>query len=245
MLRSKKCLVTGGSRGLGLAIAKRFSDEGATCILMARNREKLEAAREQLATAAEDGALLRHNIVVGDVQDFASKDYGKGVLDDVDVLVNAAGITQVSLLVRTSPNSIKSLVQTNLLGTIYASQAFARNSIRARKGGVIINFSSALAHRPVPGSSIYTATKAAVEGLTKALAVELGPANIRVNAISPGYIETDMTSAISEKAREKMMDRVPVKRFGTVEEVAEVALMLAMNEFMTGSVVNVDGGWSV
>ncbi|ODQ51514.1 3-oxoacyl-reductase [Saitoella complicata NRRL Y-17804] len=237
MLRSKKCLVTGGSRGLGLAIAKRFSDEGATCILMARNREKLEAAREQLATAAED--------VVGDVQDFASKDYGKGVLDDVDVLVNAAGITQVSLLVRTSPNSIKSLVQTNLLGTIYASQAFARNSIRARKGGVIINFSSALAHRPVPGSSIYTATKAAVEGLTKALAVELGPANIRVNAISPGYIETDMTSAISEKAREKMMDRVPVKRFGTVEEVAEVALMLAMNEFMTGSVVNVDGGWSV
>ncbi|BFZ62893.1 hypothetical protein YB2330_004003 [Saitoella coloradoensis] len=245
-LASKKCFITGGSKGIGLAIAKRFSDEGATCFLMARNRDTLETARELLPTATKDGDLLRHNIVVGDVNDFAAKDYGKGVLKDVDVLVNAAGISQVSLLVRTSPDAINSLIQTNLLGTIYASQAFAKNSIRARKGGTIINLSSSLATRPIPGSSIYTSTKSAIEGLTKALAVELAPAHIRVNAISPGYIETDMTAPISEKAREKVIgERVLVGRFGRVEEVAEVAVLLAVNEMMTGSVVNVDGGWSV
>ncbi|TKA75109.1 hypothetical protein B0A49_02384 [Cryomyces minteri] len=183
---------------------------------------------------------------------------------DVDVLVNAAGITNSSLLMRADPGKLEEVVQTNLMGTIWASRSLAKRMLVKRKsdrptvtgnesldptfgnrrGGCIINVSSLLGVSGGKGAAAYAASKAGVLGLTRALAAELGPAGIRVNAIVPGYIDTDMTSGMSPETRQKLTDSIPLKRFGTPEEVAEAAVFLATNEYASNCTINLDGGLS-
>ncbi|KAK4983735.1 hypothetical protein LTR66_006087 [Elasticomyces elasticus] len=170
-----------------------------------------------------------------------------------DVLVNAAGVTHSSFLVRMSEAQIHEILQTNLTGTILASRWAAKNMLRNKKSGsglsdmdrgCIINVASLLGLQGGAGSSVYAASKAGVLGFTRALASELGPAGIRVNAIVPGYVETDMTDSMSAKAREDALARIPLKRFGVVDEIAEAAVLLATNRYANNCVLNLDGGMS-
>ncbi|KAK5016624.1 hypothetical protein LTR16_001597 [Cryomyces antarcticus] len=183
---------------------------------------------------------------------------------DVDVLVNAAGITNSSLLMRADLDKLEEVIQTNLVGTILASRSLAKRMLAKRKcdrpavtenesldptfkdrrGGCIINVSSLLGVSGGKGAAAYAASKAGVLGLTRALAAELGPAGIRVNAIVPGYIDTDMTSGMSLETRQKLTDSIPLKRFGAPEEVAEAAVFLATNEYASNCIINLDGGLS-
>ena len=192
-LRGVTCLITGASRGIGKAIANRFADQGAFCILVGRNQETLRSALDSGVSSEQ------HATIVGDV---SNADFWKTLRPfngRVDVLINAAGITHASLLMRTSQDFLESVVQTNLMGTLWACRAVSKMMLRNKtKGseskGCIVNVASLLAVQGGAGSAAYAASKAGVVGLTRALAAELGPSGIRVNALLPGYVETDMTA---------------------------------------------------
>ncbi|KZF19414.1 NAD(P)-binding protein [Xylona heveae TC161] len=233
-LSGKKCLITGASRGIGRAIAARFAAEDASCVLVGRNVSTIEKV------AAELEGKARHQTRAGDVGDRAFWVETAKELKDIDILVNAAGITHSSLLLATKPELVENIYRTNLLGTTWACQVFAKNMVR-RKAGCIINVSSLLGVAGGRGSAAYAASKAGILGLTRALAGEMGQSNIRVNAIVPGYIETQMTD---ENARAQALEAVPAKRFGKPEEIADAAIFLALNEYANNCIINLDGGLS-
>ncbi|KAK9465653.1 NAD(P)-binding protein [Lipomyces arxii] len=239
------CLVTGGSRGIGHAIAFKLAAEGASCIVLSRNLEaarvaiaKLDCANGQTHVAAEfDVAAAR--------RPWTAEDIGGLPLQSVDVVINAAGLAQNKLLFVSSPDEIEDIVATNLMGTIYSCRSFSRSMMRRKEGGCIVNISSVLANRAARGSSVYAACKAGVEGLTKALATELGAKNVRVNAIRPGFIQTGMLdSHVSSDAQHAFLSSIPSSRAGTVDEVADAALFLVKNKYCNGTILTVDGGFS-
>jgi len=198
-LQNSKCLITGGSRGIGKAIALAFARQGAQCTLIGRNAENLRTSVAELGQTSSasprpfDDSDSRHTYLAGDVsnpkfwQDVTLPHGG------VDVLVNAAGITHSALLVRTQTEKAREIVDTNLMGTIWACRAIGKIMLRKR-AGCIVNISSLLGVHGGEGSAVYAASKAGVVGLTRALAAELGPKGVRVNAVLPGYVETDMTA---------------------------------------------------
>ncbi|KAF8534453.1 hypothetical protein BDD12DRAFT_756309 [Trichophaea hybrida] len=236
----KKILITGASRGIGYGIAHRFAALGASIILLARTASHLDKALSSLPKVPR--IEQKHQTIVGDVGDVALWEEVKKSEKDIDILVNAAGITQHSLLFSTKPDDIADLLRTNLLGPTLSCWAVGRNMVR-RKSGVIINISSLLGlHKPLPGSAVYAASKAGVVGLTRTLAAELGPAGVRTNCIIPGYIETDMTVKMTEAARNVAVTGTPLRRFGSVEEVADAAVFLVQCEFINGAEIVVDGG---
>ncbi|MCJ1420972.1 hypothetical protein MMC32_007332 [Xylographa parallela] len=174
---------------------------------------------------------------------------------EVDVLVNAAGVAHSSLLVTTTPIMAEQVIQTNLMGTIWGCQIIAKAMIRQRREpsntACIINVASLLGVKGGRGSTVYAASKAGVLGLTRSLAAELGPSNIRVNAIVPGYVETSMTEAnsnhtkaMTQEARSAALQSIPQERFGTPEEIADAAMFLATNAYASNCVLNLDGGLS-
>jgi len=169
-------------------------------------------------------------------------------MKDVDILVNAAGVAHASLLVTTSPDVVENVLGTNLRGTIWGCQAVAKTMLlqkrEANDTGCIINVSSLLAVKGGRGSMVYAASKAGVLGLTRSLAAELAPSNIRVNAIVPGYIATRMVEDMTEVARSEALESIPQKRFGTSDEVAQAAVFLATNQYANNCVLNLDGGLS-
>ncbi|KAJ3164525.1 hypothetical protein HK101_000418 [Irineochytrium annulatum] len=160
----------------------------------------------------------------------------------VEHLINAAGIDGTGLLVSMTPQEIEDTIAVNLFGTIHMARGVARGMIR-RRNGCIINIASILGGmKGLEGQSAYSAAKAGVLGFTKSLARELGPKGIRVSAIAPGFIETDMTADIPEKRKEAYVASTPLGRFGKAEEVAQVAVFLAQNHFMSGNTIVIDGG---
>ena len=208
----KHILITGGSRGIGHAIANTFAALGASCTLIGRNASTLETATSSLASPSS----ASHTYITGDISsaDFWSKlslpstqsDIGSSKRPKdrrIDVLINAAGVTHSSLLLRTTETQIDEVIQTNLMGTLWASRAIGKKMLRqvsdAESGekGCIINISSLLAIHSGAGAAAYAASKAGVVGLTRALAAELGGSGIRINAVLPGYVETDMTDGRS------------------------------------------------
>ncbi|ODQ67818.1 NAD(P)-binding protein [Nadsonia fulvescens var. elongata DSM 6958] len=242
-LLKKTVLITGGSKGIGHSIGQKLATQGANIILLSRNQAALDTALASLPILDSHQTHGTVSLDVGTInRPWTEQDLGIP-LKSVDILVNSAGVSQNSLLMATEPEKINSLISTNLTGTIFACQTFVKPMLR-KKGGVIINISSVLALRGQRGSSIYSATKAGIIGFTKSLANELGHKNIRVNAICPGLVDTEMSRAMSDKARQGVIAASPLNRLVTPEEIADVAVMLALNQAINGSVITVDGGYS-
>ncbi|KAI9744896.1 MAG: hypothetical protein M1818_001821 [Claussenomyces sp. TS43310] len=245
-LAGKTCIISGASRGIGASIAQRLAAEGASCTLIGRHQSALDELAASLPAAAARARLsphVRHQVRVGDVAERAFWERIAAEMRDVDILVNAAGITHYSLLMSTKPELVQQVVQTNLMGTIWACQLLVKNMMR-RKKGCIINVSSLLGAKGGKGNTVYAASKAGVIGLTRSLAAEIGTAGIRVNAIIPGYIKTQMTDAMTPEARTQALNAIPLKRFGTVEEIADAAVFLCNNEYASNCVLNLDGALS-
>jgi 3-oxoacyl-[acyl-carrier protein] reductase len=240
---SKVALVTGGTRGIGRAIAAAFAARGVDVSITGR-----DAARASEAARELSGEGLRPvSAIAMDVSDREAVDSAvKALIQDrgrIDILVNNAGITRDNLLLRMKPDEWESVIRTNLNGLYYCSQAVLRPMIRQR-GGRIINMSSVVGLTGNPGQVNYAASKAAIVGFTKALAREVASRQITVNAIAPGYIETDMTREIGDDARKTLFDSIPMQRIGRPEDVAAAALYLASEGagYVTGQVLSVNGG---
>jgi len=242
-LKGKVALVTGGSRGIGRAICVRLAGAGAFVFVNYARNEK--AARETLRLIGEAGG--EGKIVCFDVADHkAATEAIAGLIREkgrIDILANNAGESRDGLLVRMKEQDWDRVIDTNLKGTFNCCRAVAYAMMKQRQGR-IINVTSIVAQSGNAGQANYSASKAGLIGLTKSLARELGPRNICVNAVAPGLIITDMTSAMTEEQREKVLEGLPLSRLGTPDDVAGVVLFLASDEagYITGQVIGVNGG---
>lgn len=236
------CLVSGSSRGIGLSIAQHLAKQGHQVILNSRK------ALSEEVLALFDEYELKPGQAIGDISDFnQAKELVDQIVDQygsIDVLINNAGINKDGLFIRMSEDDFDSVVQTNLKGAFNLSRHIAPIMLKKRTG-TIINMSSVVGLMGNPGQANYAASKAGMVGLTKSLAKELGSRSITVNAIAPGFIETDMTDALSDKVKKQMLEHIPLKRFGQVEEVSSVVDFLINNRYVTGQVIEVNGGLHV
>ena len=242
-LSGKSALVTGGSRGIGRAIAHRLATQGADIAFSYRGNEA--AAKE---AAAEIEALGRRAVAIqGDVSDpEAAEAVVKAALDafgKVDILVNNAGITRDDLIMRMSIDAFREVLETNLFGAFYMTKAVTRPMLKA-KGGRIVNITSVSGQAGQMGQANYSSAKAGLIGLTKATARELASRSITCNAVAPGFVLTELTSSLPEALQAQLIERTPLGRFGTTEEIASAVAFLASDEaaYITGQVLAVDGG---
>lgn len=242
LLEGKIVLITGASRGIGKAIAKAMAAEGAS---IAFTHTSMNGALETEKELAEMGAKVKRYQSDASNYDEAVKVVNNVVATwgRVDVLVNNAGITRDSLLMRMSPENWDEVINKNLKSVYNYSQACSSVMLRQRSG-CIVNMSSVVGLHGNAGQCNYAASKAGIIGLTQSLAKEFGSRGIRVNAIAPGYIQTDMTQSLSEEVKKMWINDIPLKRAGVVEDIASVAVFLAseMSAYITGQVLQVDGG---
>ncbi|HJS73156.1 MAG TPA: 3-oxoacyl-ACP reductase FabG [Vicinamibacteria bacterium] len=239
----KVALVTGGTRGIGRAIAAALANVGVDVTLTGRDPAgAAEAASALSRETARPVSGIAMNVASREAVDTAVKSLLQA-RGRIDILVNNAGITRDNLLMRMKPEEWESVIATNVNGLYYCSQAVLRPMIRGRAGR-IINMSSVVGLTGNPGQANYAASKAAILGFTKALAREVASRQITVNAIAPGYIETDMTREIPEDARKLLFGAIPMQRIGRPEDVASAALYLASEAagYVTGQVLQVNGG---
>ena len=236
MLKGKVAVITGASGGIGSAIAKKLGSEGAKCaILYNGNCEKALLVKESIPVAE----IYKCN--VADLEECksviakATEDLGS-----VDILVNNAGITRDNLILTMDEADFDDVINTNLKGCFNMIKACARGFIK-KKYGKIINISSVSGLSGLPGQANYSASKAGIIGLTKAVARELGGKNVCCNAVAPGFIKTEMTDSLSE---DEFLKAVPIKRAGTPEDVANLVFFLSsdLSDYITGEVIKVDGG---
>ncbi|KXN71905.1 3-oxoacyl-reductase [Conidiobolus coronatus NRRL 28638] len=244
-LKNKLCLVTGGSKGIGLGISKKLAQMGGRVVLLSRS-DQVHLAKEQLPQLNSSEPHLSFNLDVSNPSQVEQlfKDLKEQELR-ASVLVNAAGIVHNQLLTHQKSSSIQDIININLLGTTYMCKSMIKQLVRNKEEGNIINLSSITGIFGNPGNAVYSSTKAGIIGLTKSLAKEWGSKNIRVNCIAPGYINTDMTSGLPAEYKEKIMESVPLKRWGTVEDVAQAAEYLTLANYANGVVLQVDGGLSL
>jgi 3-oxoacyl-[acyl-carrier protein] reductase len=230
----KTALVTGGSRGIGLACAQALAAAGARVILAARDASKLEEA---------SAAIPDSSWVAIDLSSQESIKEGFMKAGKVDILVNNAAVTKDGLALRMKRDDWDAVLTTNLTGAFLAIQQVLQGMMKQRWGR-IINISSIVGETGNPGQANYVASKAGLIGLTKSLAQELASRNITVNAIAPGFIETDMTAGLSAELKQNMLAHIPLKRFGKPEDVAAAVRFLASEEagYITGAVLNINGG---
>ncbi|MCO6018014.1 3-oxoacyl-[acyl-carrier-protein] reductase [Carnobacterium divergens] len=238
-LKDKAVIVTGSSRGIGKAIALEFAKKGYNIVLNGRKPIADIVVQEIEAEG------VKCHCFIGDVSDFGCAkqliDETKEVFGSVDILVNNAGITNDKLLMRMSEDDFDSILNVNLKGT-FNTIRHASSVMLKQRSGTIINLSSVIGQIGNAGQANYAASKAGVIGLTKSAARELAARGITVNAIAPGFIETDMTDELSDKVKELSKQQIPLNRFGTVEDVAKAAVFLSENKYITGQVINIDGG---
>ena len=244
LLTDKVCLITGASSGIGLAIAKLFALNGAVVYVNSSKEDKVERAVSIIREESKNERVFALSFDINDyetVSDGIRKVYS--LHKKIDVLVNNAGIAPSGLAGFTDPKVIEATFNTNVLSLINITQLAVK--LMLRKGsGSIINLSSIMGINGASGMSSYSASKAAVIGFTKSLSKEVAAKNIRVNAIAPGFIDTDMARGIDEKLYEERLSSIGMKRIGSPEDVANMALFLAseMSSYITGQVIGVDGG---
>lgn len=239
MFKDKTVVITGSSRGIGRQLAIRFANEGANIVLNAR-----KVIDSDLINEIESYGVKTH-CVIGDVQEFESANQliteAKEVFGSVDVLINNAGITKDMLLMRMSEEMFDDVISVNLKGTFNTIHHASKVMLKQRSGA-IINMSSVIGEIGNIGQANYAASKAGVIGLTKSAAKELAARGITCNAIAPGFIETDMTDSLSEKVKEATLAHIPLKKLGNTDDIANTAIFLASQTYITGQVINVDGG---
>jgi len=246
ILKGKKAIVTGSSRGIGNAIARAFLQEGATVYGLSRKPAEGQAELDSAAQAG-GGAFYWREADITREQDITTVvDAIIAEAGGIDVLVNNAGITRDGLIFRMSTADWEDVLKANLTSAFLLSRTLARAMIRQRSGS-IINISSVSGIMGNAGQVNYSASKAGLIGFSKSLAREVGSRGVRVNAIAPGFIETDMTKALGDKAREAFLAQIPLGRVGTPADVASVAVFLASDAaaYITGQVIPVDGGLSM
>jgi len=241
-LKDKVALVTGGARGIGKAIALSLARAGADIAVADVNLEEAQnTAREIEASGVKSMALSM------DVTDFAKVEEGVNKILDkfskVDILINNAGITKDNLLLRMSQQEWDAVLTVNLKGAFNCIKAVCRPMIKQRSGK-IINIASIIGIIGNPGQANYSASKAGLIALTKTAAKELASRNINVNAIAPGFIQTDMTAKLTQELQQKMKEAIPLDKFGTPDDVAAACLFLASDDssYITGQTIVVDGG---
>lgn len=239
----KTALVTGASRGIGAAIAKKLAARGFVVIInYGHSSAAAEEVKNQIEQAGGQAVLMQGDVSSGDDVDRMFKDIKK-TWGRLDVLVNNAGINRDTLLVRMKEDQWDAVLSTDLKSVFFTTKAAASLMMRQRSGS-IINIASVVGITGNAGQANYAAAKAGVIGFTKSAAKELAARGIRVNAITPGFIETDMTDAIPEKIREGMLETIPLRRGGKAEDVANAVAFLASDDagYITGQVLKVDGG---
>ncbi|MCH2531448.1 MAG: 3-oxoacyl-[acyl-carrier-protein] reductase [Dehalococcoidia bacterium] len=245
-LDGKKALVTGASRGIGKAIAIRLATEGVS-VGVNYNASEQEAAKvvDEIQSLGGKAIILKGSVADSlEVQSLIQAAEDK--LGGLDILVNNAGITKDNLIMRLPEEDWDQVIDTNLKGAFLCTKAALRSMVRQRSGR-IINMSSVVAITGNAGQSNYTAAKAGLIGFTKTVAKEVASRGITVNAIAPGFIETQMVDAISSQLQEKILERIPLGYFGTPEDVAGVVAFLASEDarYVTGQVIGIDGGLSL
>lgn len=243
-LTGKTALVTGATRGIGRAIALLFAQEGAQVAVCGRTADALAALKTELDAAAPGHAALTYTVDVSQAEPVEAM--MAGVLDKwgkLDILVNNAGITRDALLVRMKSEEWDQVLAVNVTGTFLCTRAVARTMMRQRSGR-IINLASIVGLMGNPGQANYAASKAAIIGLTKSVARELGGRGVTVNAIAPGFIDTEMTGSLPDEAKAHWKAQIPLGGFGSPRDVAEAAVFLASDaaRYITGQVLQVDGG---
>ena len=245
-LDGKRALVTGASRGIGRAIALRLAAEGAGVVVNYHSGENEAASVVSEITASGGSAIAFQASVASAEEANRLVDATVEVLGGIDILVNNAGITRDNLLMRLSEDDWDAVLDTNLKGAFLCTKAAIRPMLRQRSGR-IVNMSSIVAITGNPGQANYTAAKAGLIGFTKTIAREVASRGITVNALAPGFIETQMVEAIPEDLRKQILERIPLGQFGTPDDVARSVVFLASDDgaYITGQVIGIDGGLSL
>lgn len=238
----RTAFITGASRGIGRACAIALANAGVRVVVAARNKEKLEEAAAEVRAAGTEAFVVE--IDLGSAESIkaafatASKEFGR-----IDILVNNAAITRDGLALRMKPDDWEAVLRTNLTGSFLCIQQVLQGMMRERWGR-IINISSVVAECGNAGQANYVASKAGLIGLTKSLAQEMASRNVTVNAVAPGFIDTDMTAVLPAELKENLLSRIPLKRLGRPEDVAAAVRFLASDDasYITGHVLDVNGG---
>lgn len=242
LLQHKTAVITGASKGIGKAVATIFAEQGANLFLISRDEEALTSLKKSLDHTGVEIQIFTQDITdeEGMKNTFLAI---KKLKKSIDILVNNAGIMEDAVLQMVTPALIDKIYATNVIGLINATKRGSKLMIRNRQGS-IINLTSIIGTHGNLGQSIYGSSKAAVIGFTKSLSKELASLNIRVNAVAPGFIDTDMTKTMDEKFYSKNIEAIGMGRIGTPEDVAKVILFLAsdLSAYVTGQTIGVDGG---
>jgi 3-oxoacyl-[acyl-carrier protein] reductase len=245
MLEGQVALVTGGARGIGRAIAVRLAAEGAKIGIVDWADNGQDTAREIEQESGRQTTFFKADISK-EADAMAAVAAVESALGPVDILINNAGITRDGLALTMTESDWDAVLSVNLKGAFLMSKAVLRGMIKRRRGS-IVNISSVVGRRGNAGQANYSAAKAGLLGLTKTLAKEVASRNVRVNAVAPGYIETEMTAALDEIARKALISQIPLARIGTPQSVADAVAFLAGDSasFITGAVLAVDGGLGI
>ena len=243
MNENKTVFVTGGSRGIGKQVALTYAENGYNVVInYVSDKTDVEALKQEFNEKGVESLILKADVSKKEeVEEVVKQAIEK--FEKIDVLVNNAGITKDNLLMRMSEKEFDKVIEINLKGTYLVTKAVSKYMMKQRKGS-IINLSSVVGVSGNAGQCNYSASKAGIIGFTKSIAKELASRNIRANAVAPGFIETDMTDVLSDAVKESIYNQIPLKRMGTAKEVAELIYFLGSEKssYITGQVINVDGG---
>ncbi len=242
IFKDRVSLITGGARGIGREIALAFAKEGSDIVICDVNQETLSATKKEIEALGRKAEAFVVDVTnLSQVEEMVNKTLDK--FQKIDILINNAGITRDALIVRMSEQDFDAVIAVNLKGTFNCTKALAKVMMKQRYGK-IVSIASIIGIMGNAGQANYAASKAGIIGITKSVAKELASRNVNVNAIAPGFIETDMTAKLPENVKSQMLAYIPLNRFGKANDVANLAMFLASDasSYITGQVIKVDGG---